>query len=88
MGFGSIEDLLEFLMELNKVAINTLEGVQLAHAVELFVDLCPLNIIEPVSWVWFLLNLTTGACQEESPLWHIDLVISEQDLSTEQEGEE
>mmetsp|Transcript_11724 Transcript_11724/g.17934 ORF Transcript_11724/g.17934 Transcript_11724/m.17934 type:complete len:320 (+) Transcript_11724:685-1644(+) len=83
-----VEDLLELLVELNEVVVDTLEVLQLAHAVELLVDLTPLEVIEPVGWVGLGVNGTTGSSQEEAPLTHVDLVISEEDLSAEQEREQ
>jgi hypothetical protein len=77
VGIGRIKDLLEFLMVLDKVAINTPECWQLGHGVQLFVDLSPLDFIQPVSWVWFLLNLSTWTGQEELPLIQVNGVATE-----------
>jgi len=65
-----------------------LEGWKiLVHDVQLLVCLSPFQVIKPVSGVWNDVNLSTWTSKEESPFSHVDLVVSEQNLGTEKEGE-
>jgi len=50
---------------------------------ELLVGLGPFEIIEPLRGVWLFVNLTRGACKEESPLFHINFVVTKQDFCAE-----
>ena len=88
VGIGGIEDLLELLVELNEIGVDSLEVLDGGHVVELLVNLSPLDVVEPVGRVGLVLNLSAGASKEESPFLHVDLVVSEEDFRTQQEREQ
>ena len=87
MCLSSIEDLLEFLVELNKVAIDASEGLELIHAVKLLINLGPFDIIKPVSWIWLRLDSSTCTSKEESPLLKVNFISTKEDLSAKHERE-
>jgi len=62
MRLVGIKDLLEFLVEFNKVGINTFECFKLVHAIELLINLIPFDVIKPISWIWLSWDWTTWAC--------------------------
>jgi len=76
MRIHRVKDLLELFVELNEVAINTSECFKLVHAVELLINLVPLDVIKPVCWVWLLLDSSTWSGEEESPLRDVNLIVS------------
>lgn len=89
MRFRTVKYLLEFDVEVDEVLFNALEhGNVLVHVVELLVGLLPLEIVEPLSWIGFLVNLTARSGKEETPFSHVDLVISKQNLHRQEEREE
>jgi len=81
----TIEDLLEFLMEVNEVLHDSAEWLELLHTVKLTVYLSPFDVIKPISWVGDDIKGSTGTSEEESPLLEINLVCTEENLGTEQE---
>lgn len=85
MSLSGIEYLLELLVELDEVAVNSLESFKLAHHIQLLVNLTPLDVVQPVGRIWFRFNRSTRSREEEPPLLLIDLVVTEQYLGTEQE---
>lgn len=86
MRFLGVEDLLELLVEVDKVLQDTCEEWNLSvHDVQLLVHLSPFKIIEPVSRVSNWLNLTGGTSEEESPLLWVNLVVTEENLHAKQE---
>jgi len=86
---GAIKDLLEFDVEVDEVLFDALEhGNVLVHEVQLLVGLLPLKIVEPLSWIRLLVDLSTRSSKEESPFSHVDLIISEEDLHCQKEREE
>lgn len=89
VGVLRVEDLLELDVEVDKVLLDALKGWQvLVHCEQLLVSLYPLEVIQPLCRVGLLVDLTRWSSEEESPLGHVDLVVSEQNLGTEKEGEE
>lgn len=88
MSIWSIINLFELFVELNEVAFDSLEDFKLVNGVQLLIELRPLNVIEPVGWIWLDINLTTWTSQKESPFYQVNLVVSEENLHTEHEGEQ
>jgi hypothetical protein len=88
MSLRGVEDFLKLLMEVYEVVKDALENGQvLVHVVEESMDLDPFKIIEPVSWVRHLFDIAGGTSQEETPLIHVNLVVTEKNLCAEKQGE-
>lgn len=84
MGISRVENLLELDVEVDEVLLDSLEdGQSLVHYVQLLVRLHPFEIVEPLSRIRLLVNLTGGTGKEESPLIHVNLVVSKQNLCAE-----
>ena len=81
VGFDLKQDLLELHIEVDEVLFDALkDGKRLVHHVQLLVGLGPFKIIKPLCGVGLLIDLTGGTGKEESPLSHVDIIVTEQDL--------
>lgn len=83
VSFRCIKDLLEFLVVLDEVGVDSRKGRQLSHNVKLSVNLAPLQIVEPVRRVRCDVDGARRSRKEESPFSRVDRLVSEQNLHSE-----